>query len=302
MEVIVRDNASEDNTKKIIEGIKDPRLRYFRAPRNQGTISFLEVGRLARGRIITWLSDEDDFEYQYLDYIINTFRNDPTCSVLIGGVTVGPHSTEVTFPDRNITNPVEALAFTLRFSGCAGVFVRGEVFKANCNILLADTYAAYKLWNYYPIGFFATACLEQKLITTSRIVARQARQAPTTDNWSAFEKVASQAASLDPHYYPRSIYDRLYSHLAIVFGKKKLSLLTKLKISKELAITFVNQLDAVLHPALIKLLLDNYPKSSVDAYQRHLQAKHLYVFWIRRLWTVYKLISVSWRLILFRGK
>src|SRR5574338_1666987 len=154
-EVIVRDNASPDNTRSVIEGISDPRLRYVRAPRNQGTISFLELGRLARGEIITWLSDEDDFDFQYLDYVIDTFRNDLSCSVLIGSVTVGPKSAEVIFPEKVATDLAEALTLTLRFSGCAGVFVRGELFKKHCDIQLTEQQAAYRAWNYYPIGFFA---------------------------------------------------------------------------------------------------------------------------------------------------
>lgn len=297
IEVIVRDNASEDNTKSIIERVNDPRLRYVRVPKNQGTISFLEIGRLARGEIITWLSDEDDFEYQHLDYIINTFRDDPACSILIGGVTVGAHSTEVVFPERVTTNPAEALVFTLQFSGCGGVFVRRELFKLNCDIYLVDPYEAYKTWNYYPIGFFATACFEQKLITTSKIVVRQTRQAPTTDNWSDVGNTSSAPSPLYPHYYPKSICDRLYSNLVIVFEKENLSIWAKLKVSVGLATSFTNQIDSVLHPGLIKLLSDNYPKKAVDEYQRHIQRKRLHVFLIRKLWIVYKLMSMPLRLI-----
>lgn len=297
IEVIVRDNGSEDNTKSVIEGIDDPRLRYVRAPRNQGTISFLEVGRLARGEIITWLSDEDDFEYQHLDYVINTFKNDPACSVVIGSVTVGPNSTEVIFPERVIYDDADALLSTLQFSGCGGVFVRGEIFKLNCDIQLANQHEAYQTWNYYPIGFFATACFEEKIITTPKIVVRQTRQAPTTDNWGEAGDSQPIPTSFYPHYYPKSISDRLFSNLITAFEKKNISLWAKLKISKGLIVRFIGQIDSVLHPSLIKLLSDNYPKSAVDAYKRHVQRKRLHVFLIRKLWIVYKLISVVLSLI-----
>lgn len=299
IEVIVRDNASEDNTKSIIESVSDPRLKYIRAPMNQSTISFLEVGRLAKGEVITWLSDEDDFEYEHLDYILSTFREDPACSVLIGSVTVGPNSTEVLFPERVIMNTSEALLCTLQFSGCGGVFVRGELFRSNCDIHLADQYEAYKTWNYYPIGFFATACFEQKLITTSTIVVRQTRQAPTTDNWSEVGNAFTAPTSLYPHYYPKSICDRLYSNLIIVLEKENLSTWAKLKISARLAVSFINQIDSVLHPDLIELLAVNYSKGSVDAYQRYIQRKGLHIFLIRKLWVVYQLLSMSLRFILY---
>lgn len=300
-EVIVRDNGSEDNTKAVIEKINDPRLRYVRAPRNQGTISFLEVGKLANGEIITWLSDEDNFEYQHLDYVVNTFREDPACSVLVGGVTVGPHFTEVIFPEKMITDIAEALLFTLQFSGCGGVFIRGRLFKSNCDLHLPDTYEAYKTWNYYPIGFFATACLEQKLVTTSKILVRQARQAPTTNNWSDVGKTPGKPRALDPHYYPKSIYDRLYSDLVIVFEKKNVSLGSKLRIVRALIQSFRYQINALLHPGLIKLLSDNYPGSSVEAYQRHVQENHLHVVLVRKLWITYKITTLLLRFVIFYG-
>lgn len=300
IEVIVRDNGSGDDTKSVIEAINDTRLRYVRAPRNQGTISFLEVGRLARGEVITWLSDEDNFEYQHLDHIINTFKDDPTCSVLIGSVTVGPHSTEVIFPERVITNTAEALAFTLQFSGCGGLFIRGDLFRLNCNIHLADQYEAYKTWNYYPIGFFATTCFEQKLITTSRILVRQTRQAGTTNNWTDVENKTVALDILYPHYYPKSISDRLYSNLIIVFKKKNLDLRAKIKLSALLTESFINQINSILHPDLIKLLADNYPESVVEAYRNHIQKKHLDALLIRKAWIVYKLLSVLLRLVAWR--
>lgn len=298
-EVIVRDNGSEDDTKAVIEQISDPRLRYVRAPRNQGTVSFLEVGKLANGELITWLSDEDNFEYQHLDYVVRTFREDRACSVLVGGVTVGPHSTEVIFPEEIVSDIAEALLFTLQFSGCGGVFIRGKLFKSYCDIHLSDTYEAYQTWNYYPIGFFATACLEQKLITTSRILVRQARQAPTTNNWSDLGKTSGKPRALDPHYYPKSIYDRLYSDLIIVFGKKNVSLGSKLLITRRLIHSFNYQINELLHPGLIKLLSDNYPASSVAAYQRHIQEKQLHVVWVRKLWMSYKLTTLLLRLVIF---
>lgn len=298
-EVIVRDNGSGDNTRAVIEQITDPRLHYVRAPKNQGTISFLEVGRLAKGKLITWLSDEDNFEFQHLDYVINTFRSDPACNLLIGSVTVGPHSTEIIFPEKVITDPAEALVFTLRFSGCAGVFVRSELFRKNCKFHPANQYDAYKLWNYYPIGFFATSCLEGKLITTSRILVRQARQAPTTDNWGDIENSSTKKTILYPHYYPKSISDRLYSNLVNVFQRNGLSLRAKIKILEQLTTDFQHQIDSAMHASLINLLSDHYPQKVVDAYQHHMQSKRLHVSWIRKLWIAYKLAAIPLRLIDF---
>jgi O-antigen biosynthesis protein len=56
-EVVVRDNCSSDNTVALLRTIDDPRLTIHTAPNNQGTISFHEISKLARGEIVTWLSD-----------------------------------------------------------------------------------------------------------------------------------------------------------------------------------------------------------------------------------------------------
>src|SRR5262249_40196278 len=57
------DDSSTDETEKLVAAIEDPRIRYFRQPRNVGIPrnrnSCLEV---ARGRYIAWL-DSDDIYY-----------------------------------------------------------------------------------------------------------------------------------------------------------------------------------------------------------------------------------------------
>ena len=70
IEVVVRDNCSADDTVESLRAIEDDRLKIHVAPENQGTINFFEIAKLARGEIVTWLSDEDDFEFAELDYVL----------------------------------------------------------------------------------------------------------------------------------------------------------------------------------------------------------------------------------------
>src|SRR3954447_15156869 len=88
-EVIVRDNCSTDDTVVALNRITDDRLSIHVAPENQGTINFLEITKLAKGQIVTWLSDEDDFQFAELDYILSRFDENPTCNVMFGGIAVG---------------------------------------------------------------------------------------------------------------------------------------------------------------------------------------------------------------------
>jgi glycosyltransferase involved in cell wall biosynthesis len=298
-EVIVRDNCSEDNTQELLSHIKDPRLKYIRSSKNQGWATFLEAGRLARGDLITWLSDEDDFIFSHLEYVLTEFKARPECNVMIGGVVVGPHSAEVLFSDRIYGGKdlFKAYSATLSFSGCAGVFVRRTAFEATCKISFTDQFDAYERQNFYQIGFIATRCLAGKsLITTSRVVVKETRHAPTTDNWSVADKSATSNQALQPHYYPQSIYDRLISSLATVVENRYLDFCGKLRLTIALTNTFISNINALLHPGLIELLTNNYPISSVNAYRVDVENKKLHHSARRKLWILIQLIKIPLRI------
>src|SRR3954471_18175541 len=86
IEVIVRDNCSSDGTVELLSAIVDDRLQIHVAPENQGTINFFEIAKLARGEIVTWLSDEDDFQFAELDSILSCFAENPDCNVMLGSI------------------------------------------------------------------------------------------------------------------------------------------------------------------------------------------------------------------------
>lgn len=59
-EVVVVDDASPDETVAVIAGLRDPRIRVERFPRNAGyTVAFARALELARGEVLM-LSDQDD--------------------------------------------------------------------------------------------------------------------------------------------------------------------------------------------------------------------------------------------------
>ena len=183
IEVIVRDNCSTDDTLESLRQIKDDRLKLHVAPENQGTINFFEISKLAEGEIVTWLSDEDDFQLSELDDILSRFEENPACNVMVGSIAVGRQG-RVMFADEVVTDPARSLLTALSLSGGGGVFVRRSALAAANSLKVRDQADAYSLWNYYPVGFFASRCLGRSLMTMSNIVAIQSRFAPTIDNWS----------------------------------------------------------------------------------------------------------------------
>ncbi len=125
IEVVVRDNCSTDNTLTLLRTIEDPRLKVHAAPENQGTINFFEISKLATGKIVTWLSDEDNFQFDVLDFALAKFRDNSACDVLLGSIVVGAMARRVVFADETITDPVHTYIKALSFPvavvySCAG--------------------------------------------------------------------------------------------------------------------------------------------------------------------------------------
>jgi hypothetical protein len=291
IEVVVRDNCSTDDTVELLREIEDDRLQIHVAPENQGTINFLEITKLAKGEIVTWLSDEDNFQFTELDYILSRFDDTPTSNVMFGGIAVGANG-RVMFADEVITDPVRALMEALSFSGCGGVFVRRAELAAATSMTVRDQDDAYSLWNYYPVGFLAGRGLTGPLMTSARLVVVQARFARTINNWSI---TSPGTEARVPHYYPESVRDRLASNLVNVYVKP-LPAQTRLKLARELLRQFRSQSTSYTNPAFHELLRENYPAETVQRYLDHIRHLRLDRPLGRFLWSHARILAlpVQW--------
>ncbi len=287
IEVIVRDNCSSDDTVESLRTIEDDRLKIHVAPENQGTINFFEISKLAGGDIVTWLSDEDDFDFAELDYILSRFTEHPECNVMFASIAVGTTG-HVTFADEVITDPVRSLVKALSFSGCAGLFVRRSALAAANTLTVRDQDDAYSLWNYYPVGFFASRCTTQSLMTTSRIVVSQSRHARTTNNWSI---TTPAGGTRPPHYYPESYSERLASNL-VNASFKSLPARTRLALTRDLIRQFRAQSAIHSDPAFHELLRENYPADTVQRYVDHVRDLRLDRPWGRFLWSSARMLAL----------
>jgi hypothetical protein len=285
-EVIVRDNCSTDDTLGQLRAIVDGRLKIHVAPENQGTLTFYEISKLACGEIVTWMSDEDDFQFSELDSVIESFKRNPYCNVLFGSIVVGAKAQEVRFQDMVSEDTIQACITALSFSGCGGLFVRRSALP-NANSFKARTLDdAYALWNYYPIGFFASRCLSRSIVTTSRVVVVQSRFARTTNNWS---KASTLGAARLPHYYPESVLDRLASNIVNVFSKP-LPLGARIRVVMRLIHQFRLQATSFANPVVHDLLRENYSNETVCDYLRHIEKLSLCSPAGRFAWTMRTLL------------
>lgn len=86
-EIVVCDNASPDNTHKVVAGITDSRIRYFRNPRNFGAeLNFLKCFKHARGEFVFLLSDEDFVELKTIPWLIKTIKGAEGVSQILGAI------------------------------------------------------------------------------------------------------------------------------------------------------------------------------------------------------------------------
>lgn len=260
-EVIVRDNCSDDNTLQLLNEIIDKRLTVVSASTNQGTLTFHEITKIATGDIITWLSDEDDFIFREVDWVLELFRNNSGCNVAVSSIVVG-RGRRLEFPDAIIADEALAHRTVLSFSGCGGVFIRRAALpRAHC-FEINSFETAYALWNHYPVSFCASRCLTEQLCTTSRVFVVQARSGQTTHNWSQENDTKHKQC---PHYYPESVLDRLTSNI-INIVHKDLSIWAKARITALLIKQYSMQTRTFLDAGFVDLLRDNYSESQVQQY------------------------------------
>jgi glycosyltransferase involved in cell wall biosynthesis len=285
-EIIVRDNCSDDNTVGLLRSIVDRRLIIDVAPENQGTRTFYEVSRLARGELVTWLSDEDSFQFAELDFVVEQFRRHPSCNALFGGIIVGERRRRVLFLEDMNLDVTQGLITSVSFSGCGGVFLRNSALKAADLFDVVTGDDAYALWNYYPIGFFASRCMARSVATTSRVIVVQSRFAPTTNNWS---KLSSAGTARLPHYYPESVVDRLASNIVNVFSRS-LPLGLKIRIAIRLVRLFRAQIPSFASAAFHQLLHENYTADTVEEFNNHVERLGLNTAAGRQLWFIREVV------------
>ena len=75
LEILVVDDCSQDQTRTVVEAISDPRVRYFMHETNKGLPAVRNTGiRLARGRYIAFLDDDDLWHPKKLERQLDALR------------------------------------------------------------------------------------------------------------------------------------------------------------------------------------------------------------------------------------
>lgn len=109
LEILVSDNASTDDTRAIVEGARDPRIRYHRHPSNIGaTNNQAFCLQQARGTYLTILPDDDLIDADFVESCIAVAQHNPTAGVIRTGTRVIDKDDLLI---REARNNVEQLSF-----------------------------------------------------------------------------------------------------------------------------------------------------------------------------------------------
>ncbi len=77
-ELLVSDNASPDDTEKVVRSFDDPRVRYHRRDENEGPWpNFRDAAALARGRFVILHQDDDQLHRRFLERCLAAYHADP---------------------------------------------------------------------------------------------------------------------------------------------------------------------------------------------------------------------------------
>jgi glycosyltransferase involved in cell wall biosynthesis len=108
LEIIVSDNCSEgDETEKIVRSLmqKDPRIKYFRQPKNIGSFNnYKFLLEQASGEYFAWACDDDSRKPQFVEACIKEFERLKTPLIVNSySQRVDKHSDKIVALDRGCT-------------------------------------------------------------------------------------------------------------------------------------------------------------------------------------------------------
>jgi len=73
-ELLIVDDGSKDETEKLVKQFSDPRIRYFRLPKNKGASAARNFGlKKARGQLIAYLDSDNTWYNDFLEVMNNAF-------------------------------------------------------------------------------------------------------------------------------------------------------------------------------------------------------------------------------------
>ncbi|QMV39811.1 glycosyltransferase family 2 protein [Cohnella cholangitidis] len=78
-ELIIVDDGGQDDTERVVQAFKDPRIRYFKKRFNKGAGSARNAGlRISSGTYLAYLDSDNEWDPDYLLLMVNALKNSPS--------------------------------------------------------------------------------------------------------------------------------------------------------------------------------------------------------------------------------
>jgi len=131
LEIIVSDNHSSDNTKELMEGIVDPRVRYYRQPENIGYMNNYDFCLAqARGEYFQLLPDDDLIDSDFIDVCMKGGNYRTDIGIIRTGARVIKNNGEVIGVYPNGTAGLPTLELFLGwFAGKTGPYMCSTLYN-----------------------------------------------------------------------------------------------------------------------------------------------------------------------------
>jgi glycosyltransferase involved in cell wall biosynthesis len=171
IEVIVVDNASQDNVESVVAGFPDPRIKFFKNQENLGLFgNFNRCIELASGKYVHILHSDDFIEPGFTAKCVAFLENHPSVAMTFTSVHVQTgekiHDERVAEMDTIYPAPegFRQILFTRPFINCPTVMVNKEIYRDVGNFSLeypysSDFYQWLKISRKYDIAFIRDAFL-----------------------------------------------------------------------------------------------------------------------------------------------
>jgi len=128
-ELIVVDDASEDNTRGVVLSYNDKRIQYVKHEKNRGACAARNTGiRCSTGNFIALLDSDDEWKPNKLETQINTFERANSCVGLVytGMKQIGRGSAK---KNERVDKMNESLRLRNPIGSCSAVMLKRDVTK-----------------------------------------------------------------------------------------------------------------------------------------------------------------------------
>jgi glycosyltransferase involved in cell wall biosynthesis len=202
-EIIIVDDGSLDNTKQLVESIKDKRMVYIKHPRNEGGAAARNTGiKVAKGQYIAFLDSDDEWLPEKIEKQLNLFRKlDNSFGVVYTGFYVIKKNKIIKeFTPRKKMYVLNDLLMSNCIGTLSSVMVRVEYL----NIIRGfdETFKSCQDWDLYIrlsklCKFdFITGCLVKYHETDDSFRISNKRQAIVSGHEKIFEKYNNEINNL----------------------------------------------------------------------------------------------------------